>query len=98
MEPHSFSRTKQLLNWYKDAFKDADQVIITPIFQARDTEDFGISPQSIIDVADHHNISTLDFEDVVEYIKNNSKDFDVIVIMGAGKSYQLARQIQEVLK
>lgn len=98
VEPHSFSRTKALLADYKNAFAGADQVIITPIFQARDKEDFGISGESIVKIADHENISYLDaFEKIVDAVKKTAKPEDVIIILGAGKSYQLAKDIYSKL-
>lgn len=94
IEPHSYSRTKALLAEYKDVFTDADNVIIAPIFKARDNETFGISEQSIVEVSNHKNIKTFtSFEEIVERVNNESKSGDVIIVMGAGKSHELARKL-----
>ena len=94
IEPHTFSRTKVLLDLYKDAFVNADEVIVAPIFRSRDTKDFGINGQNIVAVSKHNKISYIDsFGKIVEHVKANKQKYDVIVVMGAGKSYQLARDV-----
>ena len=93
-EPHSYSRTKALLPEYENAFDDADKVIITPIFKARDTETFGVKEEDLVKVSKHTNINYIDdFEKITKLISEEVKDGDVIIVMGAGKSYQLARDI-----
>lgn len=94
VEPHTFSRTKALLPLYKGCFKDADKVVIAPIFKSRDSNDFGIDGNSIVSVANHKSISYIDsFDKIVDFLKANIQKSDVIIIMGAGVSYKLARDL-----
>lgn len=98
VEPHSYSRTKVLLKKYKHAFDYADRVIIGPIFKARDSKTFGVTGQSIVDVAEHEKIRFLDnLGKIVKLIKKSARRGDVIVVMGAGASYRWARDIFENL-
>ncbi len=98
VEPHTFSRTKALLSLYKDAFSSADQVIIAPIFRSRDNSDFGVSGESIVKVAEHSSIKYIDsFDKIVTSVKESAQPGDIIVVMGAGKSYELARKILDSL-
>ncbi len=93
-EPHSFSRTKALLTEYKDAYIDAQKVIIGPIFKARDTEEFGVNGQTIVDKSNHRNIRYIDnFPDILELLKNETKKKDVIIVFGAGDSYKWSQEI-----
>lgn len=93
-EPHSFSRTKALLADYKGVFNDADEVLIAPIFPARDTSDFGVSGADVVTVSGHTHAKYMSsFEEIVEVVGAAAKSGDVIVVMGAGKSYQLAEQV-----
>ena len=99
VEPHTFSRTKALLPLYKGVFDDADEVIIAPIFKSRDSQDFGVSGQSIVDVSNYNNISYVDnFEKIVNKVCSDAKSGDVVVVMGAGESYKLAREILKSLE
>jgi UDP-N-acetylmuramate--alanine ligase len=48
-QPHLFSRTKLLLNEFAKSFGDADEVILTPIFPAREAFDPTISSEILAD-------------------------------------------------
>ena len=98
VEPHTYSRTKALLALYKNVFKDASQVIIAPIFKSRDTTDFGVSGESIVKISNHKNIKYIDsFEKITALVCRSARKEDVIIVMGAGESYKLARNILEGL-
>ncbi len=94
VEPHSYSRTKALLSAYKGVFEDADKVIIGPIFKARDKDTFGVNSSDIVKVSSHKNIEFIkDIETIVKKTSMDAKNGDVILVMGAGKSYIWARKI-----
>jgi UDP-N-acetylmuramate--alanine ligase len=98
VEPHMYSRTKRLLSEYEYTFKNADKVIIAPIYKSRDTSTFGINGKSIIKTSKHDDIKAFDTaEEVVDECKNVIKSGDVIIVMGAGDSYQLSRDILKAL-
>ncbi len=98
VEPHGFDRTHALLSKYKGVFDAADNVIIGPIFKARDIETFGITPDSVAKASGHKEIVGVDsFEEVKKIILSETKSGDVILVMGAGKSYLWAREILESL-
>jgi len=54
-QPHLFSRTKLLLNEFATAFTDADEVILTPIFPAREAFDPTISSEILAERIKEHN-------------------------------------------
>lgn len=98
VEPHGFKRTKALLNLYKDAFKSADKVIIGPIFKARDEIDSTITPELISKVSNHKNIIAFNsFNEILEFIKNEFKKGDVLIVMGAGESNKWAKEIKKTV-
>ena len=93
-EPHSFSRTKALLDEYKGVFESADKVIIGPIFKARDTKTFGITGKNILVKAMHKDIMYEDsIKNIVGLLKKEIKKGDVVIVMGAGESYLWTREI-----
>ena len=98
-EPHGFVRTTKLLDHYKNVFKDADKVLIGPIFKARDTETFGMTPQIVAEKSHHPDAKGYDsFEEIKKVIKNEVNGGDVVLVMGAGKSYLWAREIANSIK
>ena len=100
-EPHGYKRTKALLPEYKGVFDSADKVIIGPIFQARDEIDPSITPQKVAEASSHKNIFAFTtFEDLFRNLKLeiSNCNYEVIVVMGAGKSYLWAREIAGLIK
>jgi UDP-N-acetylmuramate--alanine ligase len=98
-EPHGFARTTKLVNFYKNVFTDADKVLIGPIFKARDTENFGMTPQIVAEKTEHSDAHGFDtFEEIKDIISKEIKTGDVILVMGAGKSYLWAREIVKLIK
>ncbi len=98
IEPHSFSRTKALLNQYKGVFENADRVIVAPIFKARDSANFGISSNSIVKVVTHGNIhAAKTLHDATEMALKGVKKGDVIIVMGAGQSNVIATDLVKAL-
>ncbi len=53
-QPHLFSRTKLLLNEFATSFSDADEVILTPIFPAREVFDPSISSEILAEEIRKH--------------------------------------------
>ena len=98
-EPHGFARTNALLSKYKNSFDLADKVIIGPIFKARDKETFGITPDLVAKKTQHENaVGINSFEKIKKIVAANLKQGDVILVMGAGKSYLWAREIAKLIK
>ena len=94
IEAHGFARTKALLGEYKGAFDNADEVIIGPIFKARDAQNFGVSEKSIADISEHKNISYIkNLGEIIDNVKHDAVSGDVVLVMGAGESYKWAREI-----
>lgn len=98
-EPHGFARTHALLKKYKGVFNSADRVIIGPIFPARDNQTFGMSSDLIAKVSKHKNIVGVDsFEKVIKILSKELSSNDVVLVMGAGKSYLWTRKIVDLIK
>jgi UDP-N-acetylmuramate--alanine ligase len=97
IEPHGYKRTKVLLAKYKGVFDSVDKVIIGPIFPARDEVDASITPQKIARVSDHPEVVGCDsLVEILENLKKEIEDYDVIVVMGAGKSDRWAREVLKI--
>jgi len=94
VEPHGYDRTHALLKNYKGVFQSADKVIIGPIFRARDSETFGITPQKVAKMSGCPDALGVDsLEQIIKILKRDVKKEDIILVMGAGKSYLWAKEI-----
>ena len=99
VEPHGFVRTHALLSLYKNVFKDADKVIIGPIFKARDSKTFGITPSKVAKYSGSQNaIGVNSLEKIKIIVSKEYKPNDIVIVMGAGKSNIWAREIAKLIK
>ncbi|MFN3929656.1 MAG: glutamate ligase domain-containing protein, partial [Thermoflexus sp.] len=98
-QPHTYSRTRALLEEFARAFEDADHVILTPIYAARETDSLGVSSQDIVARMVHPDARYLpDFETVVAYLCNRVRPGDVVLTLGAGDGYRIGEQLLERLR
>lgn len=97
IEPHSYSRTKEVLQRYKGIERLADEIFIAPIFKARDTSDFGVSEKDICTVIGPSCKPFTDMQSIIDAVRENKSKYDIVIVMGAGKSYQLSRDILTTL-
>ncbi len=98
-QPHTYSRTKHLLQEMADSFADADQVIITDIYAAREQDDGSISALDIVAASAHgqiHHVSGL--AATANYLAEHVQAGDVVITMGAGDSDKIAAMLLEKLK
>jgi UDP-N-acetylmuramate--alanine ligase len=86
-QPHTYSRTKHLLDEFKDAFYDADTVIISDIYSAREVDTGEIHSSQLVDKIKPYNKNVLyipEFEAIVQHLSNHVSAGDLIITMGAG--------------
>ncbi|MBI4786610.1 MAG: UDP-N-acetylmuramate--L-alanine ligase [Chloroflexi bacterium] len=93
-QPHTFSRTRALLDEFAAAFDDADHVILTDIFAARERDDHSISSRDLIARMTHRDARFIaSFEEIVEFLVAKLQSGDVLITLGAGDVYRLGEQL-----
>jgi UDP-N-acetylmuramate--alanine ligase len=90
--PHLYSRTRDLLDGFSRAFAGADEVLIAPIYAAREIDDGTISSELLAERVRAEGVSAraLPFEEIESVIRSEAKEGDVIMTMGAGDIYKVA--------
>jgi len=82
-QSHTYTRTKFLMNEFAKELSEADKVVLTDIYSAREINTVGAN---IIDlknmIPNCEYISK--FTDIAEYIKQNATEGDIYILMGAG--------------
>jgi len=97
-QPHTFTRTKILLDSFSKAFKDADKIIIADIYAARELDLGEIHSKDLarrINESGSDAIYLSSFEEIKRYVKNEAKNNDIIVTMGAGNIYKVGEELLE---
>jgi UDP-N-acetylmuramate--alanine ligase len=93
-QPHTFSRTRALLDEFAQSFADADEVIVTDIYPARETESLGVSSAQLVAHMVHahkHWIPTLDA--TAQYLREHLQAGDVLLVLGAGDVNHVSAQL-----
>lgn len=98
-EPHQYSRVELFQKGFIKTLGTADKVIVTKIFPGREKQPKGVTGELLIKGLRPTKAKYLkDFNKVVQAVSQEAKKGDVIVVFGAGKSYQLSRMILDELK
>ncbi len=97
-QPHTYTRTKLLLNSFAESFVSADKVVITDIYAAREKDNGLVHSKDLANAifdkgSDAIYLQT--FQEVEAYLINNVKENDIIVTMGAGNIYMVGDSIIE---
>jgi len=97
-QPHTYSRTQTLFLDFANAFKDADEVIVTEVYASREPkQDF--TSAEVVSAMPHLSsryIETLD--EVTKYLLENLKPGDVVVVCSAGDANQVSTDVVKGLK
>lgn len=86
-QPHTYSRTKNLLDEFAKCLTNFDNIIITDIYAARESNTYGVSSKDIVDKIDSMGKKAYyipDFDDIVDFLKRNVKPDDIVLTQGAG--------------
>ena len=98
-QPHTFSRTKELLTDFSHAFKDADVVLLMDIYAAREKDDGTISSRDIEKLINKENkkaIYTQNLEKTAQKIKEIIEPGDIVLSIGAGTITHLADYFDDI--
>jgi UDP-N-acetylmuramate--alanine ligase len=89
-QPHLYSRTKLLLNDFAASLQLADQVLLAPIYAAREAPDPTISSEILAGAIGPKAQSFNHFSEIVGYLKSNLTPNDLFLTVGAGNICEVA--------
>ncbi len=96
-QPHTYSRTKTLFKDFVEAFHDADEVIVTEVYAAREPkEDF--SSEEIIKAMKRRSARFIaSTEDATEFLLHYVRKGDVVLVLSAGDADQISEDLLHAL-
>jgi UDP-N-acetylmuramate--alanine ligase len=97
-QPHTYSRTRALLNEFAASFSEADHVIVLDIYRSREAVDPALSAADIVrrmKHADALHLPTL--TEAAEYVNARVKPGDVVLTLGAGDGWRVGSLVLESL-
>lgn len=102
-QPHLYSRTQLLLDDFARSFEDANRVIVTEIYAAREQPIEGVTGEALV-----RRILEIEPEKQVEYVGDRgellrklaaeSRPGDLVITMGAGDIREVGERLVEELK
>ncbi len=104
-QPHTFSRTAALLDQFAQAFDDADQVIVLPIYAAREkAEDFNVAGHTLNPIAisrqikHRHVYNAASLGDALGMLVSQVRPGDVVITLSAGDGNLVGERLLEMLR
>ena len=96
-QPHLYSRTNDFYRDFAEALSHFDEVILTEIYPAREEPIPGVTSALIYDnLSSNVEKQMIRKDNVLEFAKG--RDFDVLVVLGAGNLDNYVGQLTEIIK
>ena len=92
-QPHTYSRTVSLLDDFAGALAYADNIILCPIFAARETNTYGVSSQDLADRIPGAVVAN-DLRHAAQLLEELVQPGDLIFTMGAGDVNRIAQYLK----
>jgi UDP-N-acetylmuramate--alanine ligase len=98
-QPHLFTRTRDLAEGFAQVLDMADEVILLPIYPARELPIEGVTSATISEKMKNSNVKILEKNKVTEYISKHKNDSaeQVFITAGAGDIDTLVDPIKNLL-
>ena len=97
-QPHTYSRTKTLLDDFARVLTEFDNIIITDIYAAREDNTYNVSSQDLVNKIDSFGKKATyisDFNNIANYLRNHVQKDDIVVTLGAGTITNLSKYLVE---
>jgi len=96
-QPHLYTRTRDFYKEFADALSHFDEVILTEIYPAREEPIPGVTSALIYEnLRKGIEKQMIKKDDVLDFVR--SRDFDVLVVLGAGNLDNYVPQITEIIQ
>lgn len=95
-QPHTYSRTYALLDDFADALSMADNIILAPIYAAREQNTIGITSadlQKKIQALGKECLYIETFDEIENYLLEHAEPGDIILTMGAGDVVKIGENL-----
>jgi UDP-N-acetylmuramate--alanine ligase len=101
VEPHRYTRVRDLFEAFAACFKDADHVIVAPLYTAGESPIAGIDHRTLADgirTIGHQSVEAISEPgDLVPAIRRQARPGDIVVCLGAGNSTEWAHALPDWL-
>lgn len=95
-QPHLFSRTRDHAAGFARSLSVADNIVLLPIYPAREKPIKGVSSKNILDLIEGDNKVLLDKSKLIKYLEG--LELDIVLSVGAGDIDTMVVAIEDLIK
>lgn len=95
-QPHTYTRTLELMTEFSTAFTDCDELIITDIFASREKDLGQVHAKDLVTRIEATGQSATyigPFEEILAHLKTIISEGDLVFTMGAGNVFELGKSL-----
>lgn len=95
-QPHTYTRTKALLDEFVEALSHADKIVLADIYAARETDTLGISSDDIrakLEALGKEAYYFSTFDEIETFLLENCIPGDMLITMGAGDVVKIGENL-----
>lgn len=96
-QPFTYTRTSLLLNDFANVLQIADKCVISKIMGSREVNTIGIKAKDLADKVPG-SVQLDSFEEICNYVCDNAEDGDLVITLGCGDVYKVARMMCKKMK
>ena len=97
-QPHLFTRTRDFAEGFAESLSLADEVLLLPIYPARELPIEGVTSEIIFDKLTSPRKALLSKEQVIQTERYADDEYEVIATVGAGDIDQLVPELKKILR
>ncbi len=98
-QPHTFSRTRALIDQFAVSFADADRVLVLDIYAARETDNLGTDASDLVSLMDHRQARHIGSRrQAAGYLLEHVRPGDLVLTLGAGDGDQVGEWLLGALR
>ena len=94
-QPHLFSRTRDLADDFAKVLAMADDIVLLPIYPAREEPLEGINSEWLLSKIDSKNKFLVQKDELTKFLQ--TREFDVLLTLGAGDIDRLVEPVRKML-
>ncbi|MFA7466459.1 MAG: UDP-N-acetylmuramate--L-alanine ligase [Parcubacteria group bacterium] len=95
--PHSFTRTKALLEDFANSFGDANEILILDIYGSAREDSGDVSSEDLVELINKYYPRRARYvprvEDAIDILKDSINENDVVISMGAGDVWRVTHEL-----
>lgn len=95
-QPFTFSRTRMLLDDFAEVLQIADRVVMTEIMGSREVNTYDIYTSMLAEKIPG-SVWFESFDSVAQYLKENVRSGDLVITLGCGDVYKIAKKYIKLL-